>query len=186
MPPGSTSCCGTDPGRLPRPSPPSSAAATARWRDPARPPRPPTPASRCSPTGSRSTRSMADPTGWSRAPVPASSSSIAPPSRRRRSARMRAGVAAAGAGLLDAPVSGSVALATSGKLTLMVGGEAADVARARPVLDALGSTHLPPGRAGHRRGHEARGEHRHLRAEPGDRGGARARRGGRDRAGGRL
>ena len=53
---------------------------------------------------------------------------------------------ARGAGLLDAPVSGSVALAEAGRLTLMVGGEAADVERARPVLDALGSTifHLGP------------------------------------------
>ena len=51
-----------------------------------------------------------------------------------------------GAGILDAPVSGSVALAERGQLTLMVGGEAADVGRARPVLDALGSTvfHLGP------------------------------------------
>lgn len=51
-----------------------------------------------------------------------------------------------GAGLLDAPVSGSVALAESGKLTLMVGGAAADVETARPVLDALGTTvfHLGP------------------------------------------
>ena len=53
---------------------------------------------------------------------------------------------AAGAGLLDAPVSGSVALARSGKLTLMVGGDVADLERARPVLDALGPTifHLGP------------------------------------------
>lgn len=53
---------------------------------------------------------------------------------------------AAGAGILDAPVSGSVALAASGKLTLMVGGEAADLERARPVLAALGTTvfHLGP------------------------------------------
>lgn len=51
-----------------------------------------------------------------------------------------------GAAILDAPVSGSVALAESGKLTLMVGGEEADLERARPVLDALGSTvfHLGP------------------------------------------
>lgn len=51
-----------------------------------------------------------------------------------------------GAGVLDAPVSGSVALAESGKLTLMVGGEAADLERARPVLEAYGSTifHLGP------------------------------------------
>jgi 3-hydroxyisobutyrate dehydrogenase-like beta-hydroxyacid dehydrogenase len=50
------------------------------------------------------------------------------------------------AGVLDAPVSGSVALAESGKLTLMVGGEAADLVRARPVLEAYGSTlfHLGP------------------------------------------
>lgn len=45
-----------------------------------------------------------------------------------------------GAGILDAPVSGSVALAETGKLTLMVGGEEADLERARPVLDAIGST----------------------------------------------
>jgi 3-hydroxyisobutyrate dehydrogenase/2-hydroxy-3-oxopropionate reductase len=44
---------------------------------------------------------------------------------------------AAGAGLLDAPVSGSVSLARAGKLTLMVGGEAADLERARHVLDGL-------------------------------------------------
>jgi 3-hydroxyisobutyrate dehydrogenase/2-hydroxy-3-oxopropionate reductase len=51
-----------------------------------------------------------------------------------------------GAGILDAPVSGSVALAETGKLTLMVGGEEADLERARAVLDAIGSTvfHLGP------------------------------------------
>jgi 3-hydroxyisobutyrate dehydrogenase/2-hydroxy-3-oxopropionate reductase len=43
-------------------------------------------------------------------------------------------------------VSGSVALAETGRLTLMVGGTEDDLARARPVLDALGSTvfHLGP------------------------------------------
>jgi 3-hydroxyisobutyrate dehydrogenase-like beta-hydroxyacid dehydrogenase len=53
---------------------------------------------------------------------------------------------AAGAGILDAPVSGSVALAAAGKLTLMVGGETADLERARPILDALAPTifHLGP------------------------------------------
>jgi 3-hydroxyisobutyrate dehydrogenase/2-hydroxy-3-oxopropionate reductase len=51
-----------------------------------------------------------------------------------------------GAGVLDAPVSGSVALAESGTLTLMVGGEPADLERARPVLAAYGATifHLGP------------------------------------------
>jgi 3-hydroxyisobutyrate dehydrogenase-like beta-hydroxyacid dehydrogenase len=53
---------------------------------------------------------------------------------------------AAGAGLLDAPVSGSVALAASGGLTIMAGGNAADLERARPVLDALAKTvfHMGP------------------------------------------
>jgi 3-hydroxyisobutyrate dehydrogenase/2-hydroxy-3-oxopropionate reductase len=45
--------------------------------------------------------------------------------------------AASGAGILDAPVSGSVPLAETGKLTIMVGGEAADLERARPVFDQL-------------------------------------------------
>jgi 3-hydroxyisobutyrate dehydrogenase-like beta-hydroxyacid dehydrogenase len=44
---------------------------------------------------------------------------------------------ARGAGILDAPVSGSTALARSGQLTLMVGGRADDLERARPGLDAL-------------------------------------------------
>ncbi len=55
-------------------------------------------------------------------------------------------VRATGAGLLDAPVSGSVATATSGQLTLMVGGESGDLERARPALDALARRifHLGP------------------------------------------
>jgi 3-hydroxyisobutyrate dehydrogenase-like beta-hydroxyacid dehydrogenase len=55
-------------------------------------------------------------------------------------------VRAAGAGLLDCPVSGSVTLAESGGLTLMVGGEAADLERARPVLAPLAKAivHLGP------------------------------------------
>jgi len=53
---------------------------------------------------------------------------------------------AVGAGLLDAPVSGSVSLAEAGSLTIMVGGEAAHVEAARPVLDALAAKvfHLGP------------------------------------------
>lgn len=55
-------------------------------------------------------------------------------------------VRATGAGLLDAPVSGSVSLAGSGGLTLMVGGEAADLERARPALEPLAKTifHVGP------------------------------------------
>ncbi len=69
--------------------------------------------------------------------------STVPPSTLRaheRAARAR------GAGILDAPVSGSVATATSGALTLMVGGEERDLERARPILRALAGTifHLGP------------------------------------------
>jgi 3-hydroxyisobutyrate dehydrogenase-like beta-hydroxyacid dehydrogenase len=51
-----------------------------------------------------------------------------------------------GAALLDAPVSGSTALAEGGKLTIMVGGDGAALDRARPVLDALAARvfHLGP------------------------------------------
>jgi 3-hydroxyisobutyrate dehydrogenase/2-hydroxy-3-oxopropionate reductase len=50
---------------------------------------------------------------------------------------LESAVRATGAGLLDAPVSGSVGLAASGQLTLMVGGEASDLERARPALEPL-------------------------------------------------
>jgi len=64
-------------------------------------------------------------------------SSTVPPSTIRG---FEAEARAAGAGLLDAPVSGSVALAEAGNLTIMVGGDAADLERAQPVLDALAKT----------------------------------------------
>lgn len=59
---------------------------------------------------------------------------------------IEAAVRATGSGLLDAPVSGSVSLAETGQLTAMVGGEAADLERARPALEALAKTifHLGP------------------------------------------
>ncbi|HET7727621.1 MAG TPA: NAD(P)-dependent oxidoreductase [Candidatus Limnocylindrales bacterium] len=55
-------------------------------------------------------------------------------------------IRAAGARVLDAPVSGSTALAESGQLTLMVGGDAADLERARHVLEPLAKAifHLGP------------------------------------------
>jgi 3-hydroxyisobutyrate dehydrogenase/2-hydroxy-3-oxopropionate reductase len=57
-----------------------------------------------------------------------------------------AGARAAGSGILDAPVSGSTQLAEAGTLTLMVGGDADDLERARPVLDAVSKTifHMGP------------------------------------------
>ncbi len=72
----------------------------------------------------------------------ADASTVAPATLRAHAAA----AAAAGAGLLDTPVSGSVGLAQSGTLTIMVGGDAADLARARPVLDTLAATvfHIGP------------------------------------------
>jgi 3-hydroxyisobutyrate dehydrogenase-like beta-hydroxyacid dehydrogenase len=59
---------------------------------------------------------------------------------------LEADVRAAGGALLDAPVSGSVGLAEAGELTIMVGGRAEDLERARPVLEALAKRvfHLGP------------------------------------------
>jgi 3-hydroxyisobutyrate dehydrogenase-like beta-hydroxyacid dehydrogenase len=57
-------------------------------------------------------------------------------------------IADVGGAIVDAPVSGSVAFAASGSLTIMVGGTDADVARARPILDVLGSTVLRTGGLG--------------------------------------
>lgn len=51
---------------------------------------------------------------------------------------------------LDAPVSGGVARAYSGKLTIMVGGEADAAARMEPVLSVLGAvTYVGPSGSGH-------------------------------------
>jgi 3-hydroxyisobutyrate dehydrogenase/2-hydroxy-3-oxopropionate reductase len=59
---------------------------------------------------------------------------------------VEADVRATGSGLLDAPVSGSVTLAESGGLTLMVGGTDGDLERARPVLESVAKAifHLGP------------------------------------------
>ncbi len=55
-----------------------------------------------------------------------------------------------GVGLLDAPVSGGAERALRGELTVMVGGDEAALARARPVLDAVGEDvrHVGPSGAG--------------------------------------
>ena len=52
-------------------------------------------------------------------------------------------------GFLDAPVSGSRPKAEDGTLTIMVGGEAADFERARPVLEAMGQLVVHVGPQGH-------------------------------------
>ncbi|OFX04963.1 MAG: oxidoreductase [Alphaproteobacteria bacterium RIFCSPHIGHO2_12_FULL_63_12] len=57
--------------------------------------------------------------------------------------------AAAGVGFVDAPVSGGQAGAESGKLAVMCGGEAADVDRARPAIEAYAARIVHIGPAGH-------------------------------------
>ena len=52
-------------------------------------------------------------------------------------------------GWVDAPVSGGPPAAGTGKLAIMVGGNEADVARVKPILDVLGNnTHMGPLGAG--------------------------------------
>lgn len=59
-------------------------------------------------------------------------------------------VSAVGARMIDAPVSGGAKGANDGTLTIMVGGEDADVTAARPVLEAMGQNihHVGPLGAG--------------------------------------
>ncbi|HEY1664905.1 MAG TPA: NAD(P)-dependent oxidoreductase [Trebonia sp.] len=61
--------------------------------------------------------------------------SSADPSDTRETA---AGLAARGVRMVDAPVSGGVPRAVTGELSLMVGGDDADVGSAQPVLRVLG------------------------------------------------
>lgn len=73
-------------------------------------------------------------------------STISPSATRDFAARL----ATAGASLVDAPVSGGSEGAQKGTLSIFVGGDAADVERARPVLEAMGRTitHVGPVGAG--------------------------------------
>ncbi|CAN5743295.1 NAD(P)-dependent oxidoreductase [soil metagenome] len=73
-------------------------------------------------------------------------STISPAATRDFAERL----AGSGVGLVDAPVSGGSEGAEKGTLTIMLGGSEADVARARPVLEAMGSsiTHMGPVGAG--------------------------------------
>jgi 3-hydroxyisobutyrate dehydrogenase-like beta-hydroxyacid dehydrogenase len=67
-------------------------------------------------------------------------STVSPAASREIAAQ----VAAKGAEMLDAPVSGSVSTLEEGKLSIMVGGDRSTCERARPVLEAIGSkvTHV--------------------------------------------
>lgn len=68
-----------------------------------------------------------------------------------RTRQMADRIADHGATMMDAPVSGGVAGAQRGTLTIMVGGPAASVEAARPLLSVLGSrvTHVGEIGAGH-------------------------------------
>jgi 3-hydroxyisobutyrate dehydrogenase-like beta-hydroxyacid dehydrogenase len=72
-------------------------------------------------------------------------STIAPDASVSVGERLRA----QGVGFLDAPVSGSRPKAEDGTLTIMVGGEATDFERARPVLEAMGKLVVHVGPQGH-------------------------------------
>ena len=63
-------------------------------------------------------------------------SSISPVVTRQLATRIEA----AGASMLDAPVSGGDVGAIQGTLSIMVGGEEADFARARPLFELMGKT----------------------------------------------
>lgn len=58
------------------------------------------------------------------------------------------GAEALGIALIDAPVSGSLPQAETGELVFLVGGEAAAVEAARPILSVLGSSLHPVGALG--------------------------------------
>jgi 2-hydroxy-3-oxopropionate reductase len=64
------------------------------------------------------------------------------------SVRLAEAARARGLRAVDAPVSGGEAGAIEGSLSIMVGGEDADVVAARPVLEAVGSTVVHVGPAG--------------------------------------
>jgi 3-hydroxyisobutyrate dehydrogenase-like beta-hydroxyacid dehydrogenase len=69
-----------------------------------------------------------------------------PASTRRLSARLRD----AGIRMIDAPISGGLARARDGRLTVMAGGEADDLEFVRPLLECLGTVHhLGPAGSGH-------------------------------------
>jgi 3-hydroxyisobutyrate dehydrogenase-like beta-hydroxyacid dehydrogenase len=62
--------------------------------------------------------------------------------------RIHSALTEQGHAFVDAPVTGSSPKAETGTLTIMVGGAGADVARARPLFDAMGETIVHVGEAG--------------------------------------
>jgi 3-hydroxyisobutyrate dehydrogenase len=68
-----------------------------------------------------------------------------------RTRALAAALHAKGIALIDAPVSGGVKKAINGTLAIMVGGEPADYARQKPILERMGQaiTYVGPVGAGH-------------------------------------
>lgn len=90
--------------------------------------------------------------GGALAALPAGALAIDMSTSSREVGRRALAVAAErGVALLDAPVAGMAVGARAGTLSIFVGGEAADVARARPALEAMGE----PERILHVGGHGA-------------------------------
>ena len=87
--------------------------------------------------------------------------------RRTRSARSRPTRGRRAPGILDAPVSGSVTLAESGQLTLMVGGDRRGPGAGAAGPRAAREDDRPRRPARLRRGDEARRQHRDLRPQRG-------------------
>jgi 2-hydroxy-3-oxopropionate reductase len=71
-------------------------------------------------------------------------STIAPTATRRMASQL----AQAGIAMLDAPVSGGPSGAKAAKLSIMVGGPDDAVARAKPILEAMGTTIIHVGESG--------------------------------------
>lgn len=65
--------------------------------------------------------------------------------------RVAAALAEVGVGFVDAPVSGGPAGAAQGTMTMVLGGDAADIAAMRPVVEAISArqVHVGPVGAGH-------------------------------------
>jgi 3-hydroxyisobutyrate dehydrogenase len=66
----------------------------------------------------------------------------------RTARKVAAAVEQRGGRFLDAPVSGGKTGAEAGKLSIMVGGDASDVARAKPIFDCLGKAAVHCGPVG--------------------------------------
>src|SRR5919199_132630 len=77
-------------------------------------------------------------------------STIAPATARALDERLRA----AGHAFVDAPVTGSSPKARTGTLTIMCGGAAADIERARPLFEIMGEKIVVCGEAGPGQGGE--------------------------------